>query len=78
MAFLDGLAAALEQMVPEDDVLGPAQLIRLRDRYRAHLLVRTQRAEHAARAIHAVLADRHTSLRAADARVVVDVDPQSV
>jgi hypothetical protein len=40
--------------------------------------VRTQRAELAARAIHAVLADRHTTLRAADARVVVDVDPQSV
>jgi primosomal protein N' len=53
-------------------------LIRLRDRHRAHLLLRTQRAEHAARAILAVLADRHTSLRAADARVVVDVDPQSV
>jgi primosomal protein N' (replication factor Y) len=78
MAFLDGLAAALEQMIPDDDVLGPAELIRLRDRYRAHLLVRTQRAELAARAIHAVLADRHTTLRAADARVVVDVDPQSV
>ena len=78
MVFLDGLADALAVMVPDDDVLGPAPLIRLRDRYRAHLLLRTQRAEHAARAIHAVLADRHTSLRAADARVVVDVDPQSV
>jgi primosomal protein N' (replication factor Y) len=78
MAFLDGLAAALEQMVPDDDVLGPAELIRLRDRHRAHLLLRTQHAEQAARAIHAVLADRHAALRAADARVVVDVDPQSV
>ncbi len=78
MAFLDGLAAALAVMLPDDDLLGPAPLIRLRDRYRAHLLLRTQRAEHAARAVHAVLADRHASLRAADARVVVDVDPQSV
>ncbi len=78
MAFLDGLAEALAVMLPDDDLLGPAPLIRLRDRYRAHLLLRTQRAEHAARAVHAVLADRHASLRAADARVVVDVDPQSV
>jgi len=78
MAFLDGLAEALAVMLPGDDLLGPAPLIRLRDRYRAHLLLRTQRAEHAARAVHAVLADRHASLRAADARVVVDVDPQSV
>jgi primosomal protein N' len=78
MAFLDGLADALAVMIPDDDVLGPAPLIRLRDRHRAHLLVRTQRAEVAARAVHAVLADRHASLRTADARVVVDVDPQSV
>ncbi|MGI9116507.1 MAG: replication restart helicase PriA [Gaiellales bacterium] len=78
MAFLEGLAAALERMLPEDDVLGPAPLIRLRDRHRAHLLLRTQRAEHAAGAVHAVLDDRHATLRAAGARVVVDVDPQSV
>ena len=78
MAFLDGLAETFERMVPDDDVLGPAPLLRLRDRHRAHLLVRTQRAEHAARAIHAVLTDRHATLRRADARVVVDVDPQTV
>lgn len=78
MAVLDGVASTFERMVPDDDVLGPAPLLRLRDRHRAHLLVRTQRAEHAARAIHAILTDRHASLRRADARVVVDVDPQSV
>ena len=78
MAFLDGLAETFERMVPDDDVLGPAPLLRLRDRHRAHLLVRTQRAEHAARAIHAVLTDRHATLRRVDARVVVDVDPQTV
>ncbi len=78
LALLDGLAAALSAMLPDDDLLGPAPLIRLRDRHRAHLMLRTQRAEHAARAIHHVLGLRHTSLRSLDARVVVDVDPQSV
>lgn len=78
MAILDDIAGALDAMLPDDDLLGPAPLIRLRDRHRAHLLLRTQRAEHAARAVHAVLADRHVALRKVDARVVVDVDPQSV
>ncbi len=78
LALLDGLAAALERMLPDDDLLGPAPLIRLRDRHRAHLIVRTERAEHAARAVHALLADRHAMLRRADARVAVDVDPQTV
>ncbi len=78
LALLDGLAAALERMLPDDDLLGPAPLIRLRDRHRAHLIVRTERAEHAARAVHALLADRHAALRRADARVAVDVDPQTV
>jgi len=78
LALLDGLADALGRMLPDDDILGPAPLIRLRDRHRAHLIVRTERAEHAARAVHALLADRHAMLRRADARVAVDVDPQSV
>jgi primosomal protein N' len=65
-------------MLPDDRLLGPAPLVRLRDRHRAHLMLRTQRAEHAARAVQALLADRHVALRRVDARVAVDVDPQTV
>ena len=78
LASLDALAVALREMLPDDDLLGPAPLFRVRNRHRAHLLLRTQRAEHAARAIHHALGVQHASLRAVDARVVVDVDPQSV
>jgi len=78
LAQLDDLATALAVVLPDDVILGPAPLLRLRDRHRAHLLIRTQRAEYAARVVGDLIAERHSALRRDDARVVVDVDPQSL
>lgn len=78
LAHLDALYDELAALLPDDALLGPAPLLRLRDRHRAHLLIRTQRAEHAARVVGARVQARHAALRRDGARVVVDVDPQSL
>ncbi len=78
LAHLDALYDELAGLLPDDALLGPAPLLRLRDRHRAHLLIRTQRAEHAARVVGDRVQARHAALRRDGARVVVDVDPQSM
>jgi primosomal protein N' (replication factor Y) len=77
----EGAAAALAGLagpaLPGDELLGPAPLHRLRDRARAHLLLKTDRPGRAAAVFRGVLRDLAPDLRRAGATAVVDVDPQS-
>jgi primosomal protein N' (replication factor Y) len=72
---------ALEELKAElraEDVLGPAPILRLRGRYRAQLVVKTDRpGALAARAARA-LAAAAPAMRKARLAAVVDVDPQSL
>ena len=72
------LLAAAEPALVGDDLLGPAPLVRLRGRDRAHLLVKTGDARRAAAVFRGLLRDLAADLRRADATAVVDVDPQSL
>ena len=72
---------ALEELragIGEAELLGPAPLLRLRGRYRAQLVAKTDRPRAvAAQAAH-LLAAAAPAMRRAGLTVVVDVDPQSV
>jgi primosomal protein N' (replication factor Y) len=77
----EGPLKALEELKAElggEDVLGPAPMLRLRGRYRAQLVAKTDRpGSFAARAARA-LAAAAPAMRKAGLTVVVDVDPQSL
>jgi primosomal protein N' (replication factor Y) (superfamily II helicase) len=86
------LAAGPEQAAPERllrevrdglagvaaDLLGPAPLLRLRGRHRAHLLAKTERPRAIASRAAALLAAASPAMRKAGVTAVVDVDPQSL
>jgi primosomal protein N' (replication factor Y) len=78
MEAASALAAAARPALPGDEVLGPAPLHRLRDRGRAHLVVKTGDARRAAGVFRGLLRDLAADLRRADATAVVDVDPQTL
>jgi primosomal protein N' (replication factor Y) len=59
------------------DVLGPAPLLRLRGRYRAQLVAKTDRPRRLASEAARLLAAAAPAMRAAGLTAVVDVDPQS-
>jgi primosomal protein N' (replication factor Y) len=59
-------------------LLGPAPLLRLRGRYRAQLLAKTDRPRAFASRAAAVLASAAPTMRRASLSAVVDVDPQSL
>ena len=72
---------ALEELkagLPEFDLLGPAPLLRLRGRYRAQLVGKTERPRALASRAAALLAAAAPAMRRAGLSAVVDVDPQSV
>ncbi len=70
--------AELKTELGDDDLLGPAPMLRLRGRYRAQLVAKTDRpGALAARAARA-LAAAAPAMRRAGLTVVVDVDPQSL
>jgi len=77
----EGPLKALTELKAElggEDVLGPAPMLRLRGRYRAQLVAKTERpGALAARAARA-LAAAAPAMRKAGLTVVVDVDPQSL
>jgi primosomal protein N' (replication factor Y) (superfamily II helicase) len=77
----EGPLKALKELKAElggEDVLGPAPMLRLRGRYRAQLVAKTERpGALAARAARA-LAAAAPAMRKAGLTVVVDVDPQSL
>ena len=59
------------------DVLGPAPLLRVRGRYRAQLVAKTDRPRAVAARAARLLAAASASMRKAGLSAVVDVDPQS-
>jgi primosomal protein N' (replication factor Y) (superfamily II helicase) len=68
----DGLAG-----IP-GDLLGPAELFRVRGRYRAQLVVKTERPREVASRAARLLGAGAPAMREAGLSAVVDVDPQSV
>ena len=77
----EGLAervlAELKAGLP-DDVLGPAPLFRLRGRFRAQLVAKTDRPRAVASSAARLLAAAAPAMRRDGLSAVVDVDPQSV
>jgi len=74
-------ARALREAAPDQcTVLGPAPapLERLRQRHRRHVLVRGRNGAALRRCVGAVLPALRAAARAADVRLVVDVDPHSM
>jgi primosomal protein N' (replication factor Y) len=71
---LDELKAAL----PEFELLGPAPLLRLRGRYRAQLVGKTERPRALASRAASLLAAAAPAMRRAGLTAVVDVDPQAL
>jgi primosomal protein N' (replication factor Y) len=72
---------ALEEIaagMPDAELLGPAPLIRLRNRHRAQLIAKTDRPRAVATRAAALLAAAAPAMRRAGLTVVVDVDPQSL
>ncbi|HEU5214403.1 MAG TPA: primosomal protein N' [Gaiellaceae bacterium] len=72
---------ALEELkagLPEFELLGPAPLLRLRNRHRAQLVGKTDRPRALASRAAALLAAAAPAMRRAGLTAVVDVDPQSV
>jgi primosomal protein N' (replication factor Y) len=72
MQALEELRASLR----DDDVLGPAPLLRLRGRYRAQLVAKTERPRRIGAQAGRLLSAAAPALRRAGLTAVVDVDPQ--
>ena len=68
----------LRSGLPDDDVLGPAPLLRLRGRYRAQLVAKTDRPRRIASQAGKLLSAAAPAMRRAGLTAVVDVDPQSM
>lgn len=62
----------------DEDLLGPAPLLRLRGRHRAQLVAKTEQPRRIAARAAALLADAAVAMRKAGVTAVVDVDPQSL
>jgi len=60
------------------DLLGPAPLLRLRGRYRAQLVAKTDEPRRLAARAGRLLSAAAPAMRRAGLAVVVDVDPQSL
>ena len=72
---------ALEELkagLPGHELLGPAPLLRLRNRHRAQLVGKTDRPRALAARAAALLAAAAPAMRRAGLAAVVDVDPQSL
>ena len=74
MRALEELKAGLADF----DLLGPAPLLRLRNRHRAQLIGKTDRPRALATRAAMLLAAAAPAMRRAELTVVVDVDPQTV
>jgi primosomal protein N' (replication factor Y) (superfamily II helicase) len=70
--------AELKEALGDADLLGPAPILRLRGRYRAQLVAKTERPGALAARAGRLLAAAAPAMRKAGLTVVVDVDPQSV
>jgi primosomal protein N' (replication factor Y) len=70
--------AELKAGLGDGDVLGPAPALRLRGRFRAQLVAKTDRPRAVAARAARLLAAAAPAMRRAGLAVVVDVDPQSL
>jgi len=61
-----------------DDILGPAPLLRLRGKYRAQLVAKTNQPRRLAAQASKLLSAAAPAMRRARLTAVVDVDPQSL
>jgi len=68
----------LKAQLGRDELLGPAPLLRLRNRHRAQLVGKTERPRLLAGRVAALLVVAAPAMRRAGLTAVVDVDPQSV
>jgi primosomal protein N' (replication factor Y) len=68
----------LRERLGEDGVTGPAPLLRLRGRYRAQLIAKTEHPRRVAGRAAQLLAAAAPAMRKAGLTAVVDVDPQSL
>ena len=78
LVALRELRARLEGAGVEADLLGPAPVLRLRGRHRAHLVAKTTQPRSVARQASALLAAAARTMRRDGLTAVVDVDPQSL
>ena len=78
VSALGELRAALTGAGGIDAALGPAALVRLRNRHRAHLLLKTQEVRRVAANVRQLLAAAAPALRRDGLTASVDVDPQSL
>jgi primosomal protein N' (replication factor Y) (superfamily II helicase) len=76
LAALRELRARLDGV--DADLLGPAPVLRIRGRHRAHLIAKTTKPRSVARHVSALLAAAARSMRRDGLTAVVDVDPQSL
>jgi primosomal protein N' (replication factor Y) len=70
--------AELKQGLAGDDVLGPAPLLRLRGKFRAQLVAKTEQPRRIAGQASRLLSAAAPAMRRAGLTAVVDVDPQSL
>jgi primosomal protein N' (replication factor Y) len=75
---LQALTELREGLSSQDDVLGPAPLLRLRGRYRAQLVAKTERPRRIAAQAGRLLTAAAPAMRRAGLTAVVDVDPQDL
>ncbi len=78
---LDPVIQALEELkagISGAELLGPAPLLRLRGRYRAQLVAKTEHPRRIASQAARLLAAAAPAMRRAKLTAVVDVDPQSL
>ena len=73
---LTALRDAAAPLLPEDRMLGPAPLFRVRNRERSQLLIKTAKPARTARILADLAARQSRALRKVDATIVIDVDPQ--
>ncbi|MBA2331811.1 MAG: primosomal protein N', partial [Actinobacteria bacterium] len=74
----DRLLRELRAGLPDDELLGPAPLLRLRGRHRAQLLAKTDKPRALAVRAARLLESAAPAMRRAGINAVVDVDPQSL
>ena len=70
--------AELKAGLGDDDLLGPAPLLRLRGRHRSQLVAKTDNPRRLAARAAQLLAAAAPNMRRAELTAVVDVDPQSL
>jgi primosomal protein N' (replication factor Y) (superfamily II helicase) len=77
-APLQALAELKDGLPGRDDVLGPAPLLRLRGKYRAQLVAKTEHPRRIAAQAGRLLSTAAPAMRRAGLTAVVDVDPQDL